>query len=224
MKKTLYFLLFLILFVLLLLGGRLYYLSMQIPSGAETVRLAAIALKELFGVTPVCHDRTLSFRIQETKSLLELTTVSRLFTHHYRYSTTWMGSTKYIDLVGTYEAKAGIDLNEVTVEVSLDGKTIDIYSPPAQLHSFTRVEEGAIMEDSGLWNRVTSQDKEIALRKLQDAAMKTLLEGNFLEEAESRFADQIKSRLAQEGVPKENIRLIFEAEGEVIPVLPLPEN
>lgn len=220
MKKALYFILFLTILVLLLLGGRLYYLSMQIPSGAETVRLAAIALKELFGVTPVCHDRTLSFRIQETKSLMELTTVSRLFSHRYRYSTTWMGSTKYIDLVGTYEAKAGIDVNKVSVEVSPDGKTIDIYSPPAQLHSFTKIEEGAVKEDSGLWNWVTSLDKEIALRKLQDAAKKTLLDGNFLEEAESRFTDQIKNRLAQERIPKENIRVIFQTEGAVSPALP----
>lgn len=219
MKKALYFLLFFTMLVLLVLGGRLYYLSMQIPSGAETVRLAAIALKELFGMTPVCHDRTLSFRVQETKSLMELTTVSRVFTHYYRYSTTWMGSTKYIDLVGTYEAKAGINLTEITVEVSPDG-VIDIYSPPAQLHSFTRIKEGAVKEDSGLWNRVTSQDKEIALNKLQNAAKEILLEGNFLEEAESRFADQIKSRLAQERIPKENIRVIFQMEGAVSPALP----
>ena len=224
MKKNLQYAGILVTSLLFLWGG-IYLVTVIAPRQAiesasssclKTVRELASCVKDVFGVTPVCNDRTLAFKVQETRSIMELSTVSRQFTHYYRYSTTWMKSAKNIDLVGIYEAKAGIDLNrEIKILVSPDGKLAELIMPPAELHSMTKIEEGAIAEDSGLWNRITSQDKEIALRKLSEDARKTLLETDFLQQAETRFYEQIRQRLEEGGLNR-NI-ILSEKEASVPP-------
>lgn len=197
---------------LLFIWGVFYLVTVIVPRQAveknsemciETLGKVASCVRDIFGVTPVCHDRTLTFKVQDTRAILELSTVSRTFTHYYRYSTTWMNSTKVIDLVGIYEAKAGMDLNkEIRIIVSPDGKVLDMVIPPAELHSLTKVEEGAIQEDSGIWNRITSQDKEIALQKLYADSRKTILETDLLKQAETNFFNQIRGKLENGGLGK----------------------
>lgn len=197
---------------LLFIWGVFYLVTVVVPRQAveknsamcmETLGKVAACVRDIFGVTPVCHDRTLTFKVQDTRAILELSTVSRTFTHYYRYSTTWMNSTKTIDLVGIYEAKAGLDLNkEIRIVVSPDGKVLDMVLPPAELHSLTKIEEGAIQEDSGIWNRITSQDKEIALQKLYADARKTILETDLLKQAETNFFNQIRDKLESGGLGK----------------------
>lgn len=154
------------------------------------------ALSKVFNIEPESRDRTVSFHITETASIYELSTVSRKFTHTYMYSTKWMGSTKSIHLVGEYEAKAGIDLTTpLKVSVSPNGRVISIQLPKAKLTSLTTLEEGAVTEKNGYWNRVSSEDKEIALKALRKDAERVLAEGDLLKQAEERCFEQIKARL-----------------------------
>lgn len=172
------------------------------------------ALSRFFNTTPESHDRTISFHITETNSIYELSTVSRKFTHTYVYSTKWMGSTKSIHLVGEYEAKAGIDLSTpLKVNVSPNGRVVSIQLPDAKITAMTTLEEGAITEKSGWWNRISSEDKEIALKALRKDAERELNESDLLRQAEERCFEQIKARL-EAGIvdPGVEIRTVSQLE------------
>lgn len=205
MKKTGRYALYLLL-TFLFLGGLAYVCFVVIPahmvdSQIDKAERVAHSIRkvmtDIYNVTASeSRDRTISFRITETNSIYELSTVSRKFTHSYEYSTKWLGSTKTIKLVGDYEIKAGIDLSQpLEITVSPEGKVVSLYLPEAMVTSFTPLEEQAIQEESGFWNRISSEDKEIALRSLREDARRVALEGDILQQAEQRCFEQIKARI-----------------------------
>lgn len=190
---------------LLFLWGALYIAFVWVP--ARAVRAQAeeanklteeigSTLSKVFNLVPESRDRTISFRITETNSIYELSTVSRKFTHSYEYATKWLGSKKRINLVGDYEAKAGIDLSTpLKIRVSPNGRVVSIQLPKAKLTSLTTLDEGAVSETSGVWNRISSRDKELALKALRKDAERMLEESDLLQQAEDRCFEQIKVRL-----------------------------
>lgn len=209
MKKTLAYTLAL-LATLLFIGAAGYILAVWLPQRAlkehtenalKTAERVSDFIRTTFNITPECHDRTIVCRIDRTESIFELSTVSRQFTHVYQYSTKWLGSRKMIELAGVYEAKAGIDLNyPLKMRVSGDGRKLSVEMPRASLHSLTTLEEKAVEEESGYWNRITSADKEIALRSLREDARRSLMETDILRQAELRCYQQLRGQLEKAGI------------------------
>jgi hypothetical protein len=50
--------------------------------------------------------------LQQQTPILELATLSQNFRHEYEWTNTRLGSTKKIKIKGSFEAKAGFDLNK----------------------------------------------------------------------------------------------------------------
>ena len=90
-------------------GVTAYYMVVKAP--ADLARRTAEGIREVFDFTPrVTLNETVL--IAENTPILEVATVSRSLLIRHRWSHTWLGSTKTLELHGSFTAKAGFDLRE----------------------------------------------------------------------------------------------------------------
>src|SRR5687768_10851765 len=68
-------------------------------------------IRNIFQFTPeITVNKTIV--LQQQASIMELATLSQKFQHQYQWTNRWMRSTKKIKITGTFEAKAGFDIQE----------------------------------------------------------------------------------------------------------------
>ena len=113
-----------IVLTLLLAGAGVTAFFIVVKAPADLARRTAESIREVFDFTPrVTLNETVM--IAENTPILEVATVSRSLMVHHRWSHTWLGSTKTLELHGSFTAKAGFDLREPF--------TIDIQRSPLRV-------------------------------------------------------------------------------------------
>jgi hypothetical protein len=175
---------------LVVLSAAAYILLVIIPERvAENTYGAARAisqdLKEAFRFSPEVHVNN-TVILQEQHDIMELSMVSQKFRHEYDWTNTWMGSTKKIAITGTFEAKAGFDLDK-KIAVDIRGEKAFIFLPHAQLLSLTPQHDVAFRDESGVWNWVNEQDRSDAMNAFTKDAQNIASTAQFINRAEAAF-------------------------------------
>lgn len=182
--------LILLIVFLVVLTTSAYVLLVVIPARvAENTYNAARAigedLKQAFRFSPEVHVNN-TVILQEEHEIMELSMLSQKFRHEYDWTNTWMGSTKKISIAGTFEAKAGFDLDK-KFSVDIRGEKAFIFLPHAQLLSLTPQHDVVFRDESGVWNWVNEQDRSRAVNAFTRDAQKIAATAQFISGAEEAF-------------------------------------
>ncbi|HEY3402680.1 MAG TPA: DUF4230 domain-containing protein, partial [Ohtaekwangia sp.] len=125
-------------------------------------------ISEVFQFTPEVRVNN-TVVLQQQTPILELATLSQKFRHEYAWTNTWLNSTKKIKITGTFEAKAGFDLNQ-KIEVDIHEHHAIVTLPEPKLLSLQPQADYTFEDENGIWNWVNPEDRSKALNAFtQDA-------------------------------------------------------
>lgn len=133
--------------------------------------------------------------LQQQSAILELATLTQKFQHQYDWTNTMLGSTKKIHITGTFEAKAGFDLNKrFSIEIN-ESKAI-VTLPLPELLSVESQSDVKFMDENGVWNWVNAEDRSKAMNAFTNSARRYGAQGKFIEDAKREMEKKLKEILA----------------------------
>lgn len=157
---------FLVILLLITLCISAYVLLILIPrrlaeQSYEGARTMGRDLKEAFQFTPriTVNNKII---VQQQSGILELATLSQKFHRTYTWKNTRLGSTKEIEVSGTFVSKAGFDLNKEFLIRIEDGKATVEFPQPTIL-SIESLGDIQFRDENGYWNWVNEDDRTKAI-------------------------------------------------------------
>jgi len=154
-------------------------------------------IREALHVTPhITVNNTVV--LQQQTPVLELATVTQRFGHRHAWSNKWMGSTKKITINGTFEAKAGFDLNQRFELTITDDKAI-VTLPEPQLLSMELQGDLTFEDENGLWNRLNTTDRSDAINAFTNDARTYAQQAAFIQDARKHLENQLTEILKAHG-------------------------
>ncbi len=132
---------------------------------------------------------------EQTKAVLELAVVSRETQVEREMEHEWLGSKKRIRLRGTYQVRAGFDLNE-PFTVHVDGRRIETQMPPPKILSVDAKDIEVTVFENGLWNKISPAELEGELRALPMLARQKAGEAGLQKEAFDAFTARVRDKFA----------------------------
>lgn len=176
----------LITILLITLGITAYVLVVVIPAqlaerSYEGAKQIGRDISEAFQFTPeITVNNTVV--LQQQTPILELATLSQKFQHQYSWTNTWLGSTKQIRIKGSFEAKAGFDLNK-KFSIQIEDEKAIVTLPKPQLLSMESLNDVKFEDENGVWNWVDMEDRSKALNAFTGDARKYAEQAQFILQA-----------------------------------------
>jgi hypothetical protein len=175
-------------------GAWLYYRTVTIPENMTKEVLRAFREAAQMQPRITVHDHVV---VEQTKEALELAVVSRETHVEREMSHEWLGSTKRIRLRGSYQVKAGFDLQEHLL-VRIEGRRIRIELPPPKILSVNPVNTEVLMLENGLWNKIRAEELEVELKALPDLARKKARQIDLPSEALQTFQKRLRDHFGSQ--------------------------
>ncbi|MCW5909691.1 MAG: DUF4230 domain-containing protein [Cyclobacteriaceae bacterium] len=160
----------------------------------EAAKTLGEDFRKAFQFTPEVRVENTVVLNQQT-GVLELAVLSQNFQHNYGYTNTWIGSTKKINISGSFIAKVGFDLNE-KFSITLQDKTAVVSLPEPQLLSIESQGDIAYRDENGLWNWVSMEDRTAATNAFIADAKAYAQQADFIKDSRVRAEEQIRKALA----------------------------
>jgi hypothetical protein len=184
--------------VVLVAGAIAFYLVL-VRAPAEIAGNVAEEFREFFNFTPrVTIDQTVV--IEQSNPIMEVSTLSRNLFVEDRWEDQWVGSTKTVEIRGSFTLKAGFDLKEpFTINITRYGLAIQAGLPEPRILSLEMNTYDIIKDENGWWNRVSDQDREEAFYRLRTAARKAAEDSGILEEARATAEERIREIVQRNG-------------------------
>jgi hypothetical protein len=184
------------LLIILIFVGSLaaYVVAVIIPTqlakrSYEAARTLGEDFKKAFQLTPEITVGNTIVLNQQTP-LLELAVLSQNFGHTYTWTNTWMGSTKQIIIAGSFQAKAGFDLNQ-KFSITLKDDQAIVVMPEPTLLSVESLGDITYRDEQGIWNWVDMEDRTTATNAFIIDARKYSLHAEFIKDAQSKMEEQV---------------------------------
>lgn len=193
----------LLILLLITLSITAYVLIVVIPArlaekAYDGARQLGQDFREAFHFTPeVTVNNTVV--LQQQVPILELATLSQKFQHRYEWSNTWMKSTKKIEITGTFEAKAGFDLQK-KFTISIDDTVATVTLPAPQLLSLESLHDVVFRDENGLWNWVDAADRSAAMNAYTADARRYAEQATFVADAQQAFEARIREIMKRHGL------------------------
>ena len=131
---------------------------------------------------------------EQMTAVSELALISQRLEVEHEFLHTWAGSSKRLQLHGTFTAKAGFDLHrEISVSVQAEGIVVRL--PRAQLLGLDQDAVDVLAFENGFWNPISGADVQSELTTLDKLARDRAIERNLPEQAENEFRNQLTSRV-----------------------------
>lgn len=138
--------------------------------------------------------------LQAQTPILELATVRREFAHQYEWEHQWLGSTKRLQLRGTFAAKAGFDLaRDFYLELDpRDSRVVLVWPEPEVLGVEMLSYEAE--ETEGFWNKLSAEERTAAVNALLESARESASHhGDLTTEAQRLLERQVGEAVAESG-------------------------
>lgn len=154
-------------------------------------------ISEAFQFTPeITVNNTVV--LQQQTPILELATLSQNFRHEYEWTNTRFGSTKKINIKGSFEAKAGFDLNKRFALEIHDDKAL-VFLPKPQLLSIESLNDIKFEDENGYWNWVDMDDRSNAINAFNSDARKYAQQAEFVSKAQESMEARLREILRLHG-------------------------
>jgi hypothetical protein len=133
--------------------------------------------------------------LQQQSPILELATLSQTFQHQYKWTNTWLKSTKEIRISGTFVAKVGFNLDR-RFAVQVDDDKATVFLPEPIILSLEPQGDVKFEDENGIWNLVKDEDRSRALNAFQLDGRRYAQQADFVAqaktEAEKKISDILK--------------------------------
>jgi len=165
-------------------------------STAELERLAKDLRAAFVDIAHLQPRITINNRVymEETTPVSELVVLSRRIEVEHELLHRWVGSSKRVKLHGTFNAKAGFDLQQ-NLSIDLRPDEIIVQLPHAQIFGVEQEQVEVLAFENGLWNRISGQDLQSELSILPQLASKKAAETGLAAEAERTLRQQLNERI-----------------------------
>ena len=185
------------LIIVLLVVGTIasYVVIVVIPTqlaerGYEAARTLGEDFKKAFQFTPEIIVNNTVVLNQQTP-VLEMAVLAQNFEHRYSWTNTWLNSTKQIFITGTFEAKAGFDLNQKFSIVLKDDKAIVMFPEP-QILSVESQGDITYRDESGVWNWINVDDRSRATNAFLQDARNYATQAGFVNDAKVQIEKRLR--------------------------------
>jgi hypothetical protein len=155
----------------------------------EGARQIGKDLKDAFQFTPQIKVNN-TIVVQQQTSIMELATLSQQFHHTYNWKNTWMGSTKEIAVSGTFEAKAGFDLNE-KFNITIHKEKAIVIFPKPKILSVESMGDMQFRDEHGIWNWVSEEDRSRAVNAFTKDARRYSNQAPFVNDASKKMQEKL---------------------------------
>lgn len=154
-------------------------------------------ISEAFQFTPeITVNNTVV--LQQQTPILELATLSQKFQHQYEWTNTLLGSTKKINITGSFEAKAGFDLQK-KFSIQINDNIAIVTLPEPQLLSLESLPDVKFKDENGFWNWVDMEDRSKAMNAFTGDAKKYAEQAQFVAQAQQAMEKKLKEILVLHG-------------------------
>jgi Protein of unknown function (DUF4230) len=176
-------------------------------STTELERLGKDVRAAFFDVAHLQPRITINNRVymEQTTPVSELVVLSRRIEIEHELLHTWVGSSKRVKLHGTFNAKAGFDLQQ-DLSIDIRPDEIIVQLPHAQILGVEQEQVDVLEFENGLWNRISGQDLQSELSLLPQLASKKAAESGLPAEAERTLQRQLGERIH----PSQPLHLVFK--------------
>ena len=194
--------LILIIILLITLCVAAYVIIVVIPSqlaerSYEGAKQIGRDISEAFQFTPeITVNNTVV--LQQQTPILELATISQRFQHQYEWANTWLGSTKKIYIRGSFEAKAGFNLNK-KFSIQIDEDKAVVTLPKPQLLSIESLHDVKFEDENGVWNWVDMDDRSRAMNAFTGDAKRYAEQAQFVNQAREAMEKKLTEILKLHG-------------------------
>jgi len=156
----------------------------------EAAKTLGEDFRKAFQFTPeITVDRTIV--LNQQTPVLELAVLSQNFGHNYTWTNAWLGSTKQIFIMGTFEAKSGFDLHQ-KFKITLIDDTAYVTLPEPTLLSLESQGDITYRDENGIWNWVDMNDRTKATNAFIKDAREFAAQAAFVKDAQAKMETQIK--------------------------------
>ena len=190
-----------VLITLLIVVGTLavYFLLVFIPRKLaeqtyEGARVLGKDLQEALHFTPEIRVNNVVI-LQQQSDILELATVSQRISHTYQWTHTRLGSTKKIDIQGSFIVKAGFDMNEAFAITLKDGKAT-VTMPAPRILSLELQPDVIFKDENGFWNWIDEADRSSAINAFTKDANRIASDTRIQDDATQSLRESL-SRILQ---------------------------
>lgn len=181
------------------------YITVDLPAevlrrstahATEVAREIASEVATSFQIRPKVTVGNKTIVEQETE-VARFVVLERTVSQRHRFTHSWLQSTKTFEVEGTFVVRAGIDFSR-PFEIRIDetGSDLHVQLPEAEIFGAELQDVDILRDENGLWNKLTAEDRERALRELRTRV---------LEEAEETG---LATRARE--VAEENLRKLLE--------------
>jgi len=161
--------------------------------GYEAAKTLGEDFKKAFQFTPeITVNNTVV--LNQQAPILELAVLTQNFEHRYTWTNTWLNSTKQIFISGTFEAKAGFDLNQKFSIVLNDDKAI-VNLPEPQILSIESKGDITYRDENGIWNWINTDDRTKATNAFIQDARTYATHAEFVKDAKEHMEKRLRSLL-----------------------------
>lgn len=143
--------------------------------------------------------------MEQTTPVSELIVLSRRIEVEHEFLHTWVGSSKRVKLHGTFNVKAGFDLQQ-DLSIDIRPNEITIQLPHARILGVEQDKVDVLAFENGLWNRISGEDVQNELSILPQLAREKAERSGLPAEAEKALQHQIEERVHT----PQPLRLIFK--------------
>src|SRR5437867_7730978 len=177
--------------------------------GAELERLGKELRAAFIDIAHLQPRITINNRVymEQTTPVSELVVLSRRIEVEHELLHTWVGSSKRVKLHGTFNAKAGFDLQQ-NLSIDIRPDEIIVQLPHAQILGVEQEQVDVLAFENGLWNRISGQDLQGELSMLPQLASEKAAESGLPAEAERTLQQQLGERIH----PSQPLHLVFKDE------------
>jgi hypothetical protein len=171
-----------------------YILFVTIPTklaqrSYEAAKTLGKDFRNVFQFTPEIKVNNTIVLNQQTP-LIELSVLSQNFQHRYVWVNSWLGSTKKIFITGTFDAKAGFDLQKKFTVSLQDGKAIVTLPEPVVL-SVESKGDIEYRDEQGIWNWVDMEDRTRATNAFLSDARRYANQAAFVHDAKRNMEEKL---------------------------------
>ncbi len=185
------------LLIVLLIVGTIasYVILVIIPSqlaerGYQAARTLGEDFKKAFQFTPEITVNNTVVLNQQTP-VLEMAVLAQNFEHRYSWTNTWLNSTKQIFIAGTFEAKAGFDLNQ-RFSISLNDDQAIVMLPEPKILSVESMADITYRDESGVWNWINMDDRTKATNAFIQDARTYAKQAAFVNDAKEQMEKRLR--------------------------------
>jgi hypothetical protein len=159
----------------------------------EAAKTLGEDFKNAFQFTPEITVNNTVVLNQQTP-VMELAVLSQNFEHRYTWTNSWLNSTKQITISGTFEAKAGFDLNQ-KFSITLNDDKATVVLPEPKILSVESQGDIVYRDENGIWNWVNTDDRAKATNAFIQNARKFSEQAPYVQDAKTKMEERIRELL-----------------------------